>query len=353
MEQLDFWQLPIPHLNVIDVGVSGGVQHTWRAWGDALHGVGFDPVLKVIAGLSSSEQCATFRYENAWVTSQDKSRAESGHKLGGVASDYALHRTSAYAATEIFEKCIDEVERVDDRRQWPKDAAFSDFPDPAADPFVHHHSVRMNGGDEPTYTDRRITLDSYFGTSPNLPSVLKIDTDGHDFDVLKGAEKLLRDDQLLFVEIECQFNGPFDPNANTFTNIDGFLRSNGFSLCKLDPYQYSRRALPYPFTSDVAAQTVGGALVWADALYVKDIVPRVLEGKAVPRDSLMTYLLVYDAYSLCDCAAEILVEASEQLQIGDALRQKMLDFLTEKVTNRPVSHAEYIAQFKRDPFGLT
>ncbi len=122
------------------------------------------------------------------------------------------------------------------------------------------------------------TLDLW--ASQNQVSVIdyiKIDTQGSELEILKGGIGALRTVRCL--EVEVEFN-PIYLGQAVFSDVDTFLRSQGFVLWKLSNHvHYSRDGTPVvPLAEDhifyddlqVVKHTVfGGQLYWANAHYVK------------------------------------------------------------------------------------
>jgi FkbM family methyltransferase len=105
---------------------------------------------------------------------------------------------------------------------------------------------------------------------------IKLDTQGAELDILRGAGGLL--DGCLGVEAEVMFSPLYDGQP-LFADVDAFLRSRGFTLWRLDSLShYTDRP------SDVLAHTAtthyehvpvhhpagDGRLVWANAIYFRD-----------------------------------------------------------------------------------
>lgn len=316
-----------PPLTVIDVGCSGGLNPAWRAWGDRLSGLGVDVLVDEVERLTAAETNPAVRYVAA--------RAGLPGKQSSTVSNYALHRSQGYLATMI----LGDRHRTDFQELWreavgsktaPTEANYSNVADPMADPFFAYYARHFAQQSLPRMTDRSATLDELWDGPADM---LKIDTDGWDFDVLQGAERVLG--SCLAVEIEAQFHGPVSPTANVFCNIDAFLRERGFSLFRLAPVHYARSALPKPFLYDIPANNQAGQITWADALYVRD-----LAGKDVEDDRLRTLALILDLYELEDAAAEILLSTPGLIEGG-------LDFLARKVHG--VSYREVTDAFIADP----
>jgi len=88
---------------------------------------------------------------------------------------------------------------------------------------------------------------------------LKVDVQGFELSVLRGAQRLLGDTCAVHLEVEHEEVYQKQP---LFSEIDGFLRSNGFELIDLfSPGYDSYREGPAGF--------YGSRLLWNDALYLK------------------------------------------------------------------------------------
>lgn len=105
---------------------------------------------------------------------------------------------------------------------------------------------------------------------------IKIDTQGSELDVLKGAKKTLK--KTRFLEIEVEFNQIYTDQP-VFSDVDNFLRIHGFELWKLPNIVHygiggeSNIVLPSSTVNydhyRYEVESRGGQLFWADAIYVK------------------------------------------------------------------------------------
>jgi len=224
----------------------------------------------------------------------------------------------------------------------PFEANYSNVTDPSADPFFAYYLERFGAKRDPVLATRVADVDALAAEAGlDGVDVLKIDTDGYDFDVLCGATRTLS--SCVAVEIEVQFQGPVSDDANVFCNIDRLLRKEGFSLFKLAPVHYARSALPRPFLYDIPANNVAGPLAWGDALYVRDV--GVAPNDATTKDKLRSLALVLDIYGLEDAAAEILLSHPDLF--GPSARA--LDFLAAKLYGSDISYSDVVTRFCQDP----
>lgn len=341
----------IPPLRLIDVGVSGGIYPTWRRWGSALAGLGIDVIVDEVERLSMAETNPQMRYVAARLSSP-------AADLVPLRTDYSLHRSQAYLATVVLQRDVNArassfrklwSETVS-RRDAPIEANYSNVRDPSADPFHSYYQRRFAGTAQPRITERTATLDELASDSDDLTAVdiLKIDTDGYELGVLRGAESVLS--RCLVVEVEVQFHGPISSDANVFCNVDLLLREHGFSLCKLETARYARSALPRGFVYDIPAQNHEGQLAWGDALYARDVADTQYasrHGFAANSDQRRNLALMLDLYGLEDMAAELLL-ATPGLFDGEEDRAA-LDFLAQKVHGVGVTYEQLTSGFLRDP----
>jgi FkbM family methyltransferase len=333
----------LPSLGLVDVGVSGGINPAWRLWGEKLSALGIDAIENEVSRLAAIETNRGIHYVAARVGAP----AGSSAAQAPTRSNYALHRSTAYLATAAL-----AAGNADFAALWrqtvgmetpPAEASYANIHDPMRDPFYSYYARRFAQSLAPRMTDRIATVDGLVSEALSLQrvDVLKVDTDGADFDVLRGAENVIKD--CLAVEVEVQFHGPVSPTANVFCNIDAFMRDRGFSLFRLVPALYARSALPRPFVYDIPAQNASGQIVWADALYVRDV-----DTRADP-DRRRNLALILDIYGLEDAAAEVLL--ATPCLFGDD--SSLLDFLASKVYGAGVTYRQLTEAFMADPIGFT
>ena len=307
------WEEPF---SLIDVGASGGIGSWWASFGDNLKAVGFDPYVNEVEQLNKEERRPHVRYEAAYVGTNDFDALFPPD----LRNDPVRSKNNdPFPRSSAMMKCL----RVD---------------------YVNE---AFNRGAPPVMASRRIALDDVVTSESS--DFIKVDTDGHDIEVLLGAERLIRTGALGLL-IECQFHGAAHPYANTLANIDTFLRDRGFSLYDLDVNRYSRAALPARFVYSMPAQTVSGQALWGDALYLRDLADPLYEAKhsfAITRDRVLKVAALFALFGLPDCVAELLTTKEEF--VPASLRQEILDMLPAESGVPATSYREYIASFERAP----
>jgi FkbM family methyltransferase len=135
---------------------------------------------------------------------------------------------------------------------------------------------------------------------------LKIDVQGGELDVLKGAQRLLENAIAIHCEVEF---APVYQDQPLFAEIDMLLQSLGFELIDLVNAGYNRyQALPGDFAS-------GSRLLWAEALYFKT--PHLL-AKLGAEKLLKAAYFAHVNHAMYDLAARFLSEY-DKLKKGSML----------------------------------
>lgn len=302
---------------LFDVGCSGGVEHHWLHFGKSLTAIGFDPLVSEVNRLNSLNEPGR-RYEAAFVgfSKFDKLFPRSlRHDAVASKNNSSFERTSAASYARLTQ--------------------------------LNYEKEFFNKGQELEFADRHIDLD-IFAAENELKRVdfLKSDTDGHEIEVLLGAEKTLA--TCLAVCIEANFHGADHPYANTFSNIDRVLRKAGFTIVDIEPVRYTRAALPGRFFYNIPAQTIGGSVQWAEIIYARDLADSNYDKMysfSCGGEQVLKLAGFFDIFGLQDCAAELIIAKQDMLSaLGDV--STFLDALTPDPN---VSYAEYIASFKANP----
>jgi len=303
---------------LVDVGASGGIGEHWYAFGGDLIAVAFDPVVEEVKRLNRGTTHSGVRYYSAHVgyRQYDQLFPERlrGQKLQ-THDNQPFQRTSAVRARAVMN----------------------------AGPNRRHSDAAG------VATADRVELDQFLQReASSVPDFIKVDTDGSDYEVLRGAEQTLREKPVLGLSVECQFHGPVHPHANLFSNIDTLLRSLGFSLFDLETFCYSRASLPRPFRHPIPAQTVEGQVLWADALYFRDLGDPDYETMwpvELTPVAILKMACLFEIHGLEDCAAELLLKYRDRVaSLVDV--DACLDSLTPEFQGRKMSYPDYIRAFE-------
>ena len=200
-------------LVIADVGAAMGTDPRWHPIRQLIHFVTFEPDQR--SRLEETERCTNF-----------------ATGLGSAPGSQALHLTALPAASSVYQ--------------------------------INHHYLddfAVREWLEPIGTTR-IAIDTFDrcleSTDKSDVTLLKIDTEGSDLDILYGATSAL-DRSLLGVEVEVTF-APRHVGAPFFGEVDTFLRDQGYQLHDLETEHWLRKNLT--FGANVHPQLIYGNAVY-------------------------------------------------------------------------------------------
>jgi hypothetical protein len=148
------------------------------------------------------------------------------------------------------------------------------------------------------------TLENCIGRCPDWqPDFVKVDAEGADLDVLRGAGRVL--DSLLGLQVEVSFQSRH-LGAPYFADIDVFLRGRGFVLYHLNREHWLRAN--FPMAGNARPQ-----LIWADAVYFPSP-ERIFQflARPSPEITLTKLVVLLLAYGAHDFAQEIVLQAMQR-----------------------------------------
>ena len=317
------------HFTFFDVGVSGGIESQWRRFGDQLVAFGFDPWVEECERLSNEENLTKVKYISNLVGVVDNSHWIHGGQKPFKGRDHPIRQSF----TEYYERSNMMQART--------------YLETNADNWSSMQNTAR--AKTKTFSTDKIQLDR-FVKDEKIDSVdfVKIDTDGADFEVLLGCESILESHGMLGFCIESQLHGTFDERSNTFVNINRYLESKGFFLYELSIHRYSRAALPEKCCISITAETLGGQVVWGDAVYLRD---PLLSGYSnvweidFTTKKLLKLACIYEIYGMPDCAAELIIAYRKQIdKTTDS--SFLLDQLTPLLNKEFVGYEKYTDYFR-------
>jgi Methyltransferase FkbM domain len=313
---------------LVDLGCSGGLDPAWRAFGDKLRAVGFDPNVAECERLASEEILASVNYIAAFVGLRPD---HPFARLKAGKPDFENNpwgRLSVARTVEIRRNKIDDTPAAAKANSSAQKQTSAD-----AD-----HPVFL-----PEFLEERHIRDIDF---------IKIDVDGRDFEILHSIENVLADAGVMGLILEVNFVGSAAETDHTFHNSDRFMRAHGFELFKLTVNQYSVASLPGKYRYHIPAQSAFGRPYQGDALYVRDLCrpgSEVFAAELSPEKLLKT-AAIFAAFDLPDCAAEILVKFRAGLAPFCDV-DSLLDTLAAQAqpgAESPLSYKDYLAAFEQD-----
>jgi FkbM family methyltransferase len=217
----------------IDVGCRDGIRPAWRALRPNALLVGFDP---------DPAECARL---NNLAGDVEQERYEP-LALGASDGEATLHLTADPQSSSLYP---------------PNPRALRRYPE------LWRHEQRG------TQTIATTTIDLWADRA-DVGSIdaMKIDVQGAELDVLRGAERSLESVRVIETEVEFQELYQGQP---LFTDVDRFLRDRGFDLWRLRELHYcglspAGHGEPVFGVGDYVERTrLGGQVAWANAVYVR------------------------------------------------------------------------------------
>ena len=294
-------------LTVVDVGCRWGFADRWLRFGDRARVIGFDPDVEECRRLED-------RYrDQPWI-----SLVPEG--LGAEPGTATLYVTKEPAASSLY---------------------------PPAAAAVDHHPALEDERLDHAETVQLVTLDDWAtGAGVDVVDLVKLDTQGSELDILRGAPRTLA--SVRAIECEVQFNELYD-GVPLFGDVDRYLRAHGFVLWQFRNLAHHARAgsrldfsIPTSWYHDsyqADFHAKAGQLFWCDAFFVKQDVaaPTPQLGWAeLARDACLT-----SAFGFYDLAQMALDRALETAPPESAPRlQDALDALESMLRTEERRRAE-------------
>lgn len=158
-----------------------------------------------------------------------------------------------------------------------------------------------------------------------LGEFLKLDTQGTEYDVLKGAHNLLND-RCLGIWCETEFFKVYE-NQKTYSDIETLLQDYGLSVYGLYPNYCSTKAL------DRRRCETEERLMWADVLFFKDPLDPRNFGRSFSDRDIQVLILFACLTRFYDFALELVRNCYQEGSIRFAL-ESLVDILAENDKNQ-------------------
>lgn len=294
----------------IDIGARGGFEGYLSVFGQDIRKIGFEP---------DEEECQRLNNKNTQFNERFY--------------PYAIHKDAGSKTFYITEF-----------------GASNGFYKP--DPFWAN---RINRCDETMTIKDKIEIDTIsfdeFCQKQSFPYIdyIKIDTEGCELDILKGAEQTLKD-SVLVLNLETWIQS-FHIDQPVFSDIDQYLRSIGFVLFELCPYRHDRSVLPQITNNPVPGPSPFGQIIWAQCLYMRDIVGELKKNAEASRtytsQQILKMACLMDIFCLNDCAIELMLFAKERDLIPRMNYDGAVDGLVPQINNNTLTYKEYLDMHQR------
>ena len=269
-------------LVLVDIGASGGLNRNWQTASSYLQVIGFEPDEREFINLKE-KATANVRYLNTALHSEPKEIIFNLNRRQQTSSMFKPDRN--------FLDQFPESERFD---------------------IVKKVSVKAD------------TLDSQLG-SAGITEVdfIKVDTEGSELFILQGARKTIQDN-ILGMEVEVEF-APMHEKQPQFSDVDSFIRTQGFYLFDLKNYYWKR-------SKGKDLGKARGQIIFGDALYLRtpqatadllDSIKDLEKRKA----KILKIFCICALYGYFDYANEIFESAKDQFNVAE--KKAVLQWLKE------------------------
>lgn len=248
-------------LTLVDVGSAGGLHPRWRPFQPILSAILFDPREATASGRLGPGQTRVYPVA-----------------LSDQAGEAELHITAL--------------------------ANMSSFLEPDRDVFARY---RKKGADARVVQSELVPverLDALAKADGFQPHILKVDTQGSELMVLKGAEESLK--SVVLAEIEVSFFQRY-VGQPVFTEIESWMKQRGFELIDLNRLKRYRAAN----SLDIRSSPMGdgqrsGRVAYCDAIFLRNGEAIEAAASSDGGTSLLRAAVALLAYGKADHAAALL-----------------------------------------------
>lgn len=208
-------------ITLLDVGASGGFKEYWKPLQERSHIIGFEPDQRAYSELLKSNKYANFDVINTALLDREKK------------SDFFL--TKKQQLSSVF---LPNIELLSDYREANR---FD---------IIDHVKIKCDCIDNLVKNNKL----------PAEIDFIKLDTQGSELKILKGAENSLLN-TVYGIEVEIEFLELYKDQP-LFADVDNYIRSLGFDLYDIRPCLWKRK---YSKMNDQSK----GQIIFGDALYFK------------------------------------------------------------------------------------
>jgi FkbM family methyltransferase len=250
------------HIVIVDVGASGGIDPRWSKTTKFYKGILFEPDPRAFEALKKN----------------------SDHNL--IIINSALSDSNKEVEFHLCKK--QEVSSV-----YPPNFNFLDkFTD--SERFNVEKIIHLNAD----------TLDNQL-KKEGIDEVdfIKIDTEGYELSILKGSSSCL--ENVVGLEVEVEFE-PKYIGQPLFSEIDNYVKENGFTLVDLKRYYWKRK-------NNKNTGSSKGQIIFGDALYFKNP-EQILSSSNISQEKIIRTIYVYLSYGYVDLSQVLLNNSKNELE---------------------------------------
>ena len=293
---------------VIDVGSRGGFEPQWDIYGDSARLIGFEPDAEECENLNAREPGFRRHYPVAL------------HRDKGMRPFYVTKHNAASSFYKPYSRFLNRLPESVNR--------------------TIKEEVMIETTDLDSFLDKE---------SIGAVDFIKLDTEGAEYDILLGAKKALSK-SVFGISLEMMFNRQ-RIGEPLFSEIDLFLREQGFVVYDLPIFRCARTVLSPHMFSDNAGPTDKGQVAWTQAIYFRDAFDEIKFGGLADKWDLVRILKlasVLELFNFEDCALELINLCRLRLSDADLNPETMINLLVPPVDGKFISWKEYCEHIKTE-----
>lgn len=273
-------------LIVLDVGAAGGIHDRWRNLGSSVRAILFEPDIE--------------EYEKL-VAENSESSIIINSALAEKQKSVDFNICQKQQVSSIYKPNKPLLDKYEDSERF---------------------NVQKTISMEANSIDNLLLKENI-----NEIDFIKIDTQGSELDILKGATNFYTN--LIGIEVEVEFIELYHCQP-LFSEVNNFIESQGFKLIDLKRYFWKRKSKNYSVKK--------GQLIFGDALYFKDP-ESIMALENLTEEKIIKSIYIYLSYGYDDLARTIL-DLSEK---SDLVSKESIGALRIFIRNyKSVTHSPYI-----------
>ncbi|MBW2053759.1 MAG: FkbM family methyltransferase [Deltaproteobacteria bacterium] len=268
---------------IADIGASGGIDHRWRQFSSQVRAILFEPDPR--------------EFETLRKTSSDD-YIVLNTALSDNSGEIEFYLCRKQQVSSVFRPNLTFL------KMFPEEGRFDIIGTKKLATDTLDNQLEMNGI---TQTD-----------------FIKVDTQGYELPILRGAINSLKD--AIGLEIEVEFS-PLYENQPLFSDINDFVVNLGFDLFDIKRYFWKRKDIMN------YGNYRKGQLVFGDALYFRTP-ENIISSPNVSEIKIIHSIIVYLAYGYFDLVETVSRLAYNNGLLSNDLFSEVLSFLTKSRKNR-------------------
>ncbi|WP_417504434.1 FkbM family methyltransferase [Marinomonas gallaica] len=285
--------------SIVDVGARAGYQDSWDRYGDFVSIFGFEPDLQECQRVNEQSSLRNRKcFPNA-ISNADKSEIFYSARFpacsGLLKADIDYIRRYGFIDTlESTEEC--EIECI------------------SLDSWAVENSIQK--------------ID-----------FLKVDVEGAELSILKGADSLL--ENIIACDVETWI-APAHIEQADVGKLISYMHKKGFQTFDMELHRHKKTCLPESLHTFNESR---GQLIWSQTLFIRDPVREIQRGSSFwTKENIVKSLMVFSKYNYLDSAIEVVIVAYDNGILDEKDRDDYLDVLTPCLSNGvKVCYVEYMA----------